>query len=278
MPTVDALDMDVISVKRGKASNSCPSLYSITWEGWALFASHNHLGLFRSTWSRRLEVHGGLSAISADLTMLQQTIEIPSLTMLISTWTLLLLLFIVRSHSEPMKHMIENWVWWKIMTEIIITKITQNRVWILVRGNYFFQDWFDEGISLMPRKTSPKNAMITPFGLYEFFRMPFGLRNAAQAPNVWWIVYCMVCRSSLCTWTEHRFNSLLKCLCTTSCYLRYRGRGHFSSPCFHSCLGVQAGQLARLLQNRAQIASGIAQTIVQPRRWRIPVVESRDGR
>lgn len=46
----------------------------------------------------------------------------------------------------------------------------------------------------------PKTAVITPFGLFEFLQMPFGLKGAAQTFQRLWIQSCGGCPFYLCTW------------------------------------------------------------------------------
>ena len=53
----------------------------------------------------------------------------------------------------------------------------------LVDMNVFSRVHLVRGYHQIPvaAENNPKTAIITPFGLYELLRMPFGLKNAAQA-------------------------------------------------------------------------------------------------
>ena len=41
----------------------------------------------------------------------------------------------------------------------------------------------------MAADSVPKTAMVAPFGLWEFLRMPFGLKNAAKPFNDLWMAF-----------------------------------------------------------------------------------------
>ena len=53
----------------------------------------------------------------------------------------------------------------------------------------------------MAEEDVPKTVVITPFGLFEFLRMPFGLKNAAQAFQRLMDGILRKSRTPLSTWT-----------------------------------------------------------------------------